>query len=219
MSKGKFIVFEGGEGVGKSTQVDLLFRAYAASGLSAFQTQEPTRNDSGIRRDFRNLCLSEEVFATSTKAALFTFLADRAFHQKEIKESLEHGFNVICDRYEATTWAYQLAHGAVNYTGMQQLMDMGHFLRPDVYIWLKGDVEKCLKRAKTAVGHHGPFEDSKLNLHYLVAEHYEEFFKGWGRVNKVLEIKGVDTKTPAEVFAEIASGLKKFGINVAHGGA
>ena len=104
---GKFIVFEGIDGSGKSSQIRMLAEKLRADGRKVYITAEPTESTSGgMLRD----ALSGVVRRTATEmAALFTL--DRVNHNVNpvngIKKMLSDGFDVICDRYYYSTLAYQ----------------------------------------------------------------------------------------------------------------
>jgi dTMP kinase len=97
---GLFITFEGGEGSGKTTQSQLL-----AERLGAVWTREPGGTELG--RAIRELCLGER-FDPSARCELLLMGADRAAHVDEvIAPALARGETVVCDRFSASTRAYQ----------------------------------------------------------------------------------------------------------------
>ena len=104
MSNGLFIVFEGGEGSGKSTQAERLLQRLSESGRQAILVREPgTTMLGGYLRDYlkskRPLTLESE---------LLLFAAARAqLVAEEIRPTLERGISVIADRYTGSTVAYQ----------------------------------------------------------------------------------------------------------------
>ena len=101
---GRFIVFEGGEGSGKSTQARLL-----AARLDAVLTRQPGGTDLGAR--IRELVLGGEPGDVSARAEALLMAADRAQHADElIVPALRAGRDVVCDRYIPSSVAYQ-GHG------------------------------------------------------------------------------------------------------------
>lgn len=210
----KFIAFEGAEGTGKSTMAKLLAKLMSEQGLGSWLTEEPGKEEEGIRADLRKLIFNKELHKANPKANLLLFLADRLFHEKQIKFILDAGSSVITDRYEASTWAYQLADGVFNHHQMQQMMGLCFVRKPDIYIWMKGDTAKCLERAKISDGHHGQYEDAELDFHTRMAEHYEEFFTGWGIVNRVITVENTHVKPVKEALKEVLDGLAKCGVDV-----
>ena len=105
--RGKLIVFEGIDGAGKTTQIELLSRALAEQGRRVFRTAEPTESvTGGLLRD----ALAGITMRTACEmAALFTL--DRIFHNVNpangIERMLRDGVDVICDRYYYSSIAYQ----------------------------------------------------------------------------------------------------------------
>lgn len=107
MSKGVFITFEGGEGVGKTTQIKRLQKSLQNSGHDVLTTREP----GGIpaAEEIRTL-LSHKDYggAWTPEAELLLLLAARSMHIKHmIAPALEAGKIVICDRYIDSTHVYQ----------------------------------------------------------------------------------------------------------------
>jgi dTMP kinase len=102
--RGLFITFEGGEGAGKSTQVELLRGRLEAAGRRVVNLREPGGTPLG--EELRQLLLNSSNIATKTE--LLLFLAARSeLVQKVIKPALEGGIDVICDRFIDSTVAYQ----------------------------------------------------------------------------------------------------------------
>jgi dTMP kinase len=103
---GKFVVVEGGEGAGKSTQVHILSSRLTSAGVNVTTTREPGGGHLGVA--IRRLLLScpDETMPPRTEALLFA--ADRSQHVATvIRPALAMGDVVICDRYEDSTWVYQ----------------------------------------------------------------------------------------------------------------
>jgi dTMP kinase len=102
---GRFVVVEGGEGVGKSTQVERLASSLRASGREVVVTYEPGDTKTGA--ELRAALLHADT-ALDPHAELLLMLADRAQHVAEvIRPALDRGAIVVCDRYEPSTLAYQ----------------------------------------------------------------------------------------------------------------
>jgi len=99
--RGRFIVLEGGEAAGKSTQARLL-----ADRLGAVLTREPGGTLLGER--VRELLLDVSIGPVAPRAELMLVLAARAAHVAEvIRPALESGRDVVCDRFDGSTLAYQ----------------------------------------------------------------------------------------------------------------
>ena len=139
--RGKFIVFEGLDGSGKSTQLKMLEDELRAQGRTIHRTAEPTGGDVG--RAIRRALSGDEPRTTAQLAALF--LADRIEHNAEIAAHLDAGEDVICDRYFYSSMAYQ---GPL--TDPDWVADMNRrcpaIAKPDLCVFLDVDYRKCKAR-------------------------------------------------------------------------
>ena len=103
---GLFITFEGIDGCGKTTQLNLLRNFLTRKGYEVVCTREPGGNHQ-LCKDIRNILLHTKCEVDS-KAEMFLFLADRAQHiNKFILPNLKEGKIVLCDRHTDSTLAYQ----------------------------------------------------------------------------------------------------------------
>jgi dTMP kinase len=138
--KGLFIVFEGIDGGGKSTQIKMLSDFFKGKGYEVEQHMEPTHETIGtLLWDYMNS--KSRSFEPETEALLFA--ADRIEHGKNIRKALDGGKIVISDRYKHSSLAYQGAAGA-DVDWMQSLNK--HALMPDLVILLDIDPDKSLGR-------------------------------------------------------------------------
>lgn len=128
--KGKFIVLEGLDGAGLSTQAALLAHKLKEKGFSVLLTKEPTNSIIG---GLSKAALRGEL-ATSSKALQLLFCADRAHHlENEIEPALSRGKIVICDRYMFSTLAYGYA-SRVNYKWLRYINV--NFRLPDIGVFI-----------------------------------------------------------------------------------
>jgi dTMP kinase len=105
---GLFIVFEGIDGTGKSTQISLLAEKLKSRGYSVVATREPT--DGPYGKKIRELFVNRA--AASREEELELFMADRRQHvESVIVPAMAEGQIVLCDRYYLSTAAYQGANG------------------------------------------------------------------------------------------------------------
>jgi dTMP kinase len=135
MTTGRFIVLEGGEASGKSTQAKLLVQRIAATGRDALLTHEP--GDTQLGEELRQLLLHHD-WRIEPHAELFLMLADRAQHATEvIRPALVAGKVVVSDRYSPSSMAYQ---GAGRGLGVEMVRELSEFasgeLEPDLTIVL-----------------------------------------------------------------------------------
>ncbi len=108
---GKFITFEGGEGVGKTTQIALVKEVLIKQGFDVITTREPGGTVLGEK--IRELLLTGSVDKMSPMTEALLFTAAREYHVNEvIKPALKENKIILCDRFVDTTFAYQgVAHG------------------------------------------------------------------------------------------------------------
>ena len=146
--RGRFIVFEGLDGSGKSTQISLLEKKLKAEGRKVAITAEPTQSvTGGALRD----ALSGNYERSQAELAAM-FLADRIFHNVNkntgIRAALEKGFDVICDRYYYSSFAYQGMDCGLDWV-MKMNLDCPEIMKPDVCIFLDLDAEGSKRRIDT----------------------------------------------------------------------
>ncbi len=142
----KFIVVEGLDGTGKTTQIKILAEYIKAKGRTVEITAEPTAHPTGklIRR-----ILSGEVKTTPWSLAAL-FLSDRIVHNKAddgIERMLSDGKTVISDRYYYSTFAYQGHETDLNWA-MDMHFNCPEVRKPDLVIFLTMSPEKCVERIR-----------------------------------------------------------------------
>lgn len=156
--RGRFIVIEGIDGSGKSTQIQLLANKLTAAKRKVYTTAEPTVSlTGGMLRD----ALRGVTKKTTCEIAAM-FLLDRIFHNVNpvngIEKFLASGVDVICDRYYYSSLAYQGSE-----TDFDWVLDMNlncpEIRKPDICIFLDLDPDKCVER---------------ISKNRLVTEIYEE---------------------------------------------
>jgi len=192
--KYRFIVFEGIDGCGKSTQARMLADFFVKNNIPFILTQEPS--DSKYGKKIRQLLSQENP---DPDKLLEYFVSDRKWHvDNVIRPSLSKGFVVVCDRYYHSTFAYQSIHH-----GIGKILSLHKdILTPDIVIIFDIPPEMALKRTNT----NEYFE--KLDFLKKVYRNYKDLkviLKGENIV--YLDIK---EKSVEEVFKEVLSvlGLK-----------
>lgn len=141
-NKGKFIVFEGTDGSGKSTQLRLLSQYFKEKGVECYITREPTDSPFGA---LIHDCLIGRVETNEyTIAAMFA--ADRLDHVfGVIKKKLEEGITVLCDRYYLSSFAYN--GGFVDTEWVISLNGQAiQELKPDLTIFIDLSPEESMER-------------------------------------------------------------------------
>ena len=151
---GLFIVFEGLDGSGSSTQVDLLTNHLNQIGYYVFATKEPTNNLIGglIRGALK------KDWSPSGECLQLLFAADRAYHlTREVIPNLEKGNIIISDRYFFST----IAFGSVS-DDPQWLEKLNQkFLIPDITFLMKVSPKECIKRIGKSRNEFELFEEEK----------------------------------------------------------
>ena len=123
-ARGKFISLEGGEGVGKSTQVKALAEALRARSLDVLVTREPGGSDGAEK--IRELLLSGPDDRWSAEAEALLFAAARADHvAKTIRPALERGQWVLADRFIDSSLAYQGGAGGLGIEAVRAINAFG----------------------------------------------------------------------------------------------
>ena len=123
-SRGKFISLEGGEGVGKSTQVKALATALRSRGLDVIETREPGGSEGAEK--IRELLLGGAEDRWGAQAEALLFAAARADHvQKTIAPALEAGRWVLSDRFVDSSLAYQGGAGALGIEAVREVNAFG----------------------------------------------------------------------------------------------
>ena len=174
--KGLFITFEGPEGAGKSTQVELLCNVFESNKISYIKTREPggTVFAEKIRAILKDTDLNN-ILSVRTEALLFQ--AARAQHVYEkIKPALDLGKVVVCDRYADSSVVYQ---GIARGLGKKEIEILNSFstcnLVPDLTILLDIDPEIGLKRAdfrESGDVKKDRFEEQGIDFHTMVRKSF-----------------------------------------------
>lgn len=165
-----FIVFEGIDGSGKTTQAELLKKSLEKQGFSVVLTKEPTKN-STVSEKIRQI-LKKEV-SVSPKKLQELFIQDRKEHLENfVIPSLEEGKIVISDRYYFSTIVY----GASEEVSTSWLIEKNRdFLKPDITFIFDIDAEVCIERIKKGERSFELFE--KMEKLKLIREEYKKLPK------------------------------------------
>ena len=168
---GMFVVFEGGDGAGKSTQIRLLRAAVERAGMDAVVTREP--GGTWLGEEIREILLSpgSEVMADRTEALLYA--AARAQHVEEVVlPALDKGAVVLCDRFIDSSIVYQ---GVARGLGDEQVAELNRWatqdLRPTLTVLLDVDPEEGLRRAADG-GEPDRLEAAGMDFHRRVRAAY-----------------------------------------------
>ncbi|MEZ5682425.1 MAG: dTMP kinase [Erythrobacter sp.] len=154
MRRGKFIAFEGGEGMGKSTQARLLAEKLGQHGIETVLTREPGGTPGA--EAIRELLLHPPGEGWAKEAEALLFAAARSDHvTHKILPALAAGTWVICDRFLDSSRAYQGVAGGLGDDKVRTLHQMGsNGLVPDLTIVIEAPVSKVAERLAQRDGDH-----------------------------------------------------------------
>lgn len=173
---GKFIVFDGVDGCGKSTQLTEFEKYLAADGVEFKRFREP--GGTPIGEDIRNILLTKRGEGMHIRAEMLLYMASRAqLVYQEIRPALAAGITVLADRYTSSTLAYQGAAGGIPEDKIIAVAAAAtDNLRPDLTIILDIPIAEARRRTtkKGDIHQAGLFEDRieqrAAQFHQLVRE-------------------------------------------------
>jgi len=209
--KGCFISFEGGEGVGKSTQVKLLRDRLEARGFKVLLTREPGGSPGAEK--IRELLLTGDVDKWTPMTEALLFYAARAEHlAKTVLPALEKGIWVITDRYADSTYAYQGAGhglGKDKLDALHQVATGG--IWPDMTLILDTDVRQGLERAtarETAIVCENSREDRFERMEKAFHEDLRVEFLKIAERNpercRLIDAKGSVDQVAAKIWSQVS---------------
>ena len=163
-----FIVFEGGDGSGKSTQARNLSQRLRRRSIPVLLTREPGGTPSG--ESIRRLLKGQRSFRPMSELLLFE-AARAQLVESVIRPGLDGGTTVICDRYTASTVAYQ-GHGrGLDLALIQQLNEMATGgLVPDLTVLL--DLSPLVGLSRRGAAGSDPFESAPQEFQSKIREGY-----------------------------------------------
>jgi dTMP kinase len=165
---GAFITFEGGEGAGKSTQIDRLAKKLRAKKYDVVVTREP--GGSPGAEAVRHVLLSGAAEPFGPKMEALLFAAARSDHVEQvIRPALNRGAIVLCDRFMDSSRVYQGVTGGIDADFMSVLESVAvNGTVPDLTLILDIDPAEGLARAAARRGEHAVvdrFEKETLEIH------------------------------------------------------
>lgn len=187
------IVIEGVDGTGKTLQRDRLAYCLSDAGYRVIYTREPYRIDEHV-----------SLANYSPLEQLFLFQADRALHCQHIREWLSKGYIVICDRFVASTLAYQGYGHGLDLGMIDKLNEIAtQGLKPDLTIWLDAPVEVALTRAKG-----DRLDGYDVGFYRRVRDGYAHLFMDVGNVVRVWADQSPD-EVEARIWAVVGGVLPR----------
>lgn len=197
-TKGYFVVFEGGEGAGKSTQMSAFVRWLEARGEDVVTTREPGGTAIGDR--IRKVLLDTESASMDARAEALLYAADRAQHVAEvIKPALDQGKVVVSDRFVDSSLAYQ---GIGRGLGLEEIYRISQWgtggVMPDLVFFLKLDPEKGLARVP---GTPDRLEQEAGDFHKRVGDAYVALAKRFSSRFVIIDAGG----SPEDVHSQVVA--------------
>jgi dTMP kinase len=208
--KGLFISFEGGEGVGKSTQIELLKTSLIKKNINVLSTREPGGTKEGEL--IRKFLVSGEISSWDSYSESLLFNALRREHiNKIINPSLFKGDIVLCDRFIDSTIVYQGVGGGINQTLLLSLhKNFCYDLYPDITFFLSLDpkvgIERTLSRNNKTENR---FENMGLSYHQKIQDGFKALNdknnKRFFEINAELSVEKISNQIYDHVISIIKS--------------
>tara|TARA_B100001113_G_scaffold126635_1_gene103391 strand:- start:541 stop:1167 length:627 start_codon:yes stop_codon:yes gene_type:complete len=204
----QFITFEGGEGSGKSSQINLLKSKLIDKGIDVVCTREPGGTPSA--EILRELVTTGEVNKWEPMTEALIMFASRYEHTKNlIIPSLENGKWVLCDRFYHSTYAYQgLGHG-LGLESMEALkkISIGE-IEPDLVFFLDIDPMEGIKRTMGRQTNEDRFEKMDISFHNKLRNAFLSFSKTYSDNSVVINASQEINKISDIIFEEIEKRFK-----------
>lgn len=171
MKRGLFITIEGGEGVGKSTNIEFIKATLKSKGIECIVTREP--GGTPLAEEIREVLIKNRDEQVVTETELLLMFAARAQHlHQKILPALEDGIWVISDRFTDATYAYQSGGRGVPNEKVALLEDFVQGdVRPDLTLLLDAPIEVGMARAKNR-GKLDRFEEEAAEFFNNVRNNY-----------------------------------------------
>ena len=208
--KGLFISFEGGEGVGKSTQIELLKTSLTKKNINVLSTREPGGTKEGEL--IRKFLVSGEISSWDSYSESLLFNALRREHiNKIINPSLFKGDIVLCDRFIDSTIVYQGVGGGINQKLLLSLhKNFCYDLYPDITFFLSLDpkvgIDRTLSRNNKTENR---FENMGLSYHQKIQDGFKALSdknnKRFFEINAELSIEKISNQIYDHVISIIKS--------------
>ena len=202
---GKFLVFDGPDGSGKSTQLKLFLDATKRAGIAVTEVREPGGTEIGEKiRDALLEHLDREEM--SLRCEMLLYMASRAqLCEQVIDPALKEGRLIVADRFVASTFAYQGAAGGIPYEEIESAAKIAMYgVEPDATLIFQVDQNTAASRLNPLLDR---MEAKGAIFHARVRQGYSSLVESDPQARRYL---GVDaTGTPEDVFANILSVLER----------
>ena len=202
-----FIVFEGGEGVGKSTQIETLYQVLQQKNISCVKTREP--GGTPIAEKIRTLFKEKNEESLTELAEIFLICAARTQHiEKVIRPNLKKNKIILCDRFLDSTYVYQSFYGKIPKETINLFTNpILNGLVPNLtFVFHCNPKISALRMQKEEHRQADRFDTSSSSFHGLISQSYKEIVDNkfpypCGKVPHRVLIDA--SQTPENVFEQI----------------
>jgi len=210
MTKGFFLIFEGGEGTGKSTVAKWLKTKLEEQGYKVYLTREPGGNGSPVAEKIRNIILDKENNVLPLTEA-YLFAASRAQHVQEvIKPHLDKGEFVICDRFVYSSYAYQ---GGGRELGEEKIKMINSFAiqncQPDLVLLFDLDPQIGLQRKRQGRQDFDRLDNETLEFHTRVRKTYLKLAQENPQLFRVIDVNQPIETVQNDTWKELINKIKE----------
>jgi dTMP kinase len=202
--QGRFVVLEGPEGAGKTTQLKILAKYLDQLAVEHIVTRDP--GGTALGKYIRRILLDADT-AVDPLAELLLYEADRAQHVQEvIRPALNQGKLVLCDRYTGSTYAYQGYGRGIDLNLIKQLnLIATGGLEPELVILFDIASEEGLNRLHPSG--HDRMEQEAIEFHHKVRSGYLEMAKARPEIWKIIDASQPLSTVQTELRKILSSGL------------